>query len=83
METTPRRQTVAVIICGRTWDGADRKVRDWIKAHPNERIFDRLPVVLTTSYENWCCGLIVESDEESLPSDFDLCSIESKARVEG
>ncbi len=71
MEAKPKKQTVAVIICGRTWGEADQKIRDWIKNHPDERMLDRLPVVLTTRYQKMCGGLIVESDKEWLPSDFD------------
>ncbi len=71
MQAKLSKQTVAVIICGRIWLEADQKIRDWIKTHPNERILDRIPPVLTTKREKWCGGLIVESDEEWLPSDFD------------
>jgi hypothetical protein len=70
MEVRPKK-TMAVVICGRTWREADQKIRDWIKAHPQERILDRIPPVLTTSYRKMCGALILESDEELLPSDYD------------
>jgi hypothetical protein len=72
MEARPKK-IVAVVICGRTWGEADQKIRDWIKAHPHERILERIPPVLTTSYDKMCGALIVESDKESLPSDFGSC----------
>ncbi len=53
-EAKPKKQTAEVMICGRTWGEADQKMRDWIKNHPNERILDRIPVVLTTSYQKMC-----------------------------
>jgi hypothetical protein len=64
------RKRVGVIICGRIWLEVDQKIRDWVKKHPNEKIIDRIPIVFTLESGRYCGGLMVETDEESLPSDF-------------
>ena len=64
------RNRVGVIICGRVWLEVDQKIRDWIKNHPNERVIDRIPIVFTVDSGRYCGGLMVETDAESLPSDF-------------
>ena len=63
------RKRVGVIICGRVWLEVDQKIRDWIKNHPHEKVVDRIPIVFTIESGRYC-GLMVETDEESLPSDF-------------
>jgi hypothetical protein len=69
MQEKPRKR-IPVIICGRTWFEVDQKIRDWIKNHPNEQILDKIPIVFTFESGRYCGGLMVETDEESLPSDF-------------
>lgn len=64
------RKRVGVIICGRIWLEVDQKIRDWIKNHPHEKIIDRIPIVFTAESGRYCGGLMVETYEESLPSDF-------------
>ena len=49
----------------------DQKIRDWIKDHPNEKILDRIPLVFTQKYGRYCGGLMVETNEESLLSEFE------------
>lgn len=69
MQAKAKKQ-VGVIICGQMWLEVDQKIRDWIKNHPHERILDRIPIVFTTQSARYCGGLMVETNEESLPSDF-------------
>jgi len=53
------------------WLDCDQKIRDWIKGHPNEKILDRIHIVFTEGNGGrYCGGLMVETEEESLPSDF-------------
>ena len=65
------KKHVAVIICAKMWLDADQKIRDWIRDHPKEKILDRTPIVFTPKYDRYCGGLIIETAEESLPSDFE------------
>ena len=65
------KHRTAVIICARMWLDCDQKIRDWIKNHPNEKILDRIHIVFTEGNGGrYCGGLMVETEEESLPSDF-------------
>ena len=70
MQAKPKKH-VAVIICARTWMEADRKIREWIRDHPQEKILDQIPIVFTEKYGRYCGGLMVETDEDWLPSDFE------------
>jgi hypothetical protein len=63
------KKRIGVIICGRIWLDVDQKIQNWIKNHPHEKILDRIPIVFTES-GRYCGGLMVETDKESLPSDF-------------
>jgi hypothetical protein len=53
------------------WLDAHQKIQEWIRNHPNEKILDRMPIVFTEKYGRYCGGLMVETEEESLPSDFE------------
>lgn len=64
------RKRVRVIICGRIWLEVDQRIGDWIKNHPHEKILDRIPIVFTAESGRYCGGLMVETYEESLHSDF-------------
>ena len=64
------KKRIGVIICGQIWLEVDEKIRNWIKDHPNEKILDRIPIVFTAESGRYCGGLMVETDKESLPSDF-------------
>ena len=68
-QTKPKNR-IAVIICARLWLDCDQKIRDWIKKHPDEKIVDRIPIVFTMETESYCGGLMIETEEETLPSDF-------------
>jgi hypothetical protein len=67
MQIKPRKR-LAVIICARMWSEADRKMRDWIKNHPREKVLLKIPIVFT-EYERYCGALLIETDSETLPSD--------------
>ena len=64
------KNRIGVIICEPTWLKTDEKIRNWIKDHPNEKIVGRIPIVFCVDSGRNCGGLMVERDEESLPSDF-------------
>ena len=65
------KKHVAVIICAKMWLDADQKIRDWVRGHPNVKVLDRIPIVFTERYGRYCGGLMVETEEEWLPSDFE------------
>jgi hypothetical protein len=64
------KHRIGVTICGHIWLKVDQKIRNWIKNHPNEKIADRIPIVFCVESGRYCGGLMVETDKESLPSDF-------------
>ena len=69
MQNKPVKRN-GVIICGQIWLNVDQKIQNWIKVRPNEKIVDRIPIVFCVESGRYCGGLMVETDQESLPSDF-------------
>ena len=64
------KKRIGVIICGRVWLNVQQKIQDWIRNHPDEKVVDRIPIVFCMESGRYCGGLMVETDQEYLESDF-------------